>query len=353
MQVRLDEESLFKAINENTVRTMLPKWLKNLQRNKELLESGRGVNEFFKLEGDKLFENIPAIVVSAGPSLDKNIDLLKEVGNKALIICVDSALKKVMELGVKPHFVVVTDAGWGDHEKHCFDDLPMSTKGIVLLMEAMSSRNVIKNWEGDIFWYLVPPVDGNSLPDVVEAEYTGGKTLGRLACGGCVSSVGFSFAKGALGCDPVIMIGLDLGYYDLKMHHAKGINVPFNKNAQELIKDVYDRNMITDQIFKAYKTWFENMVCGNFNSLFFQPVQGTFVNATEGGCLTKGFLVQTLDFALKHYCTKDHPIADIINTVVNKEAIDKRVNVLLKKRKLNQLIKSKIKDDLEKAKNHV
>jgi len=38
------------------------------------------------------FANIPAIVVSAGPALNKNVHLLKELYNKAVIISAGSAL---------------------------------------------------------------------------------------------------------------------------------------------------------------------------------------------------------------------------------------------------------------------
>lgn len=47
-------------------------------------------------------EDIPAIIVAAGPSLKKNVDLLKEVKGKAVTIVVDSAINTVMAHGIVP-----------------------------------------------------------------------------------------------------------------------------------------------------------------------------------------------------------------------------------------------------------
>ena len=53
--------------------------------------------------------DIPAAVVSAGPSLDKNIQLLKRGAEKFLIIAVSTALKPLLKTGVFPDFIVAID----------------------------------------------------------------------------------------------------------------------------------------------------------------------------------------------------------------------------------------------------
>ena len=54
-------------------------------------------------------KDIPAIVVSAGPSLAKNKHLLKEAKGKAFIAVVDSAISTVMSMGVIPDMVFTLD----------------------------------------------------------------------------------------------------------------------------------------------------------------------------------------------------------------------------------------------------
>lgn len=57
----------------------------------------------------KDIEDIPAIIVSAGPSLDKNVHLLKEAKGKAFIIAVDASIRTVMQAGVQPDLLCSVD----------------------------------------------------------------------------------------------------------------------------------------------------------------------------------------------------------------------------------------------------
>ena len=54
---------------------------------------------------DGLFPGKPAIIVSSGPSLDKNLDLLEMIGDRAVIIAADASLRMMRKKGLKPHFV--------------------------------------------------------------------------------------------------------------------------------------------------------------------------------------------------------------------------------------------------------
>jgi len=47
--------------------------------------------------------------VSTGPSLDKNIDLLKEAKGRALIISAGSALRPLLMRNIKPDFFAIID----------------------------------------------------------------------------------------------------------------------------------------------------------------------------------------------------------------------------------------------------
>ncbi|MCH8157029.1 MAG: motility associated factor glycosyltransferase family protein, partial [Nitrospinae bacterium] len=58
---------------------------------------------------EQTLHGVPAIVVSAGPSLDKNISLLKNSADNILIVAVATALRPLVESGVKPDFVVAVD----------------------------------------------------------------------------------------------------------------------------------------------------------------------------------------------------------------------------------------------------
>ena len=55
------------------------------------------------------FEDIPFILVGAGPSLDDSIDFLKSVQDKAIIVTSNSPYRKLINSGIKPHLVVTAD----------------------------------------------------------------------------------------------------------------------------------------------------------------------------------------------------------------------------------------------------
>ena len=56
-----------------------------------------------------MFSGQSAIIVCPGPSLQKNISVLKKVKGRALIICVLHALKALKENGITPDIVIHTD----------------------------------------------------------------------------------------------------------------------------------------------------------------------------------------------------------------------------------------------------
>ncbi|MCR5105752.1 MAG: DUF115 domain-containing protein, partial [Eubacterium sp.] len=58
---------------------------------------------------DHIPRDIPAIVVAAGPSLDKNMLKLKRAKNKAFIIAVDTAIRPLIQNGIIPDMVAIID----------------------------------------------------------------------------------------------------------------------------------------------------------------------------------------------------------------------------------------------------
>ena len=54
--------------------------------------------------------DVPAILVSAGPSLNKNVHELKRAKNKSFIVAVDTALKPMLKAGIKPDVFITIDA---------------------------------------------------------------------------------------------------------------------------------------------------------------------------------------------------------------------------------------------------
>ena len=55
------------------------------------------------------FPELPFILVGAGPSLDESIEFLQKSQSRAIIVCSNSSLRKLVNSGIKPHIVVTAD----------------------------------------------------------------------------------------------------------------------------------------------------------------------------------------------------------------------------------------------------
>ncbi|WP_252250253.1 6-hydroxymethylpterin diphosphokinase MptE-like protein [Clostridium sp. ZBS13] len=72
-----------------------------------LKESYLTMREFYKTYK---FKGESIIVAAAGPSLDQNIKQLKNIQNKIKIFCVGSALRALMNNGIKPYMICIIDS---------------------------------------------------------------------------------------------------------------------------------------------------------------------------------------------------------------------------------------------------
>jgi len=104
LEKKAKETALTLQVNANTILYSGRKMAGNILANTLDIISSAGVKRLFNK-----FKGIPAIVVGAGPSLDKNVALLKEVNDNAVIIAVDRTLGLLIPLGITPHLVPFID----------------------------------------------------------------------------------------------------------------------------------------------------------------------------------------------------------------------------------------------------
>lgn len=91
-------------LNQNTSAEYSIDWAENFIKNSQFLEKIPHIAEL-KISGVDT-----AIIVAPGPSLNKNINDLKQYKDKALIISVLHALPILIKEGIEPHVVVHVDA---------------------------------------------------------------------------------------------------------------------------------------------------------------------------------------------------------------------------------------------------
>lgn len=227
-----------------------------------------------------LFEDRYVYVVAAGPSLDKNLHLLKEKPDNSTIIVVGTAYHKVKNMGIDPDCVIVSDANLEQWQK--VSGIQKEEEKMLLLSTA--DFEVGKNCGGDC--YLVYQ-EGYEPARKVAAE----KGYMLFETGGSVSTTALDVAL-RLGAERVIMLGLDLAYTGQKAHADGTAFADMGQIQNKVYTDGwYNEKVLTSDVFLLYKEWFEKRLRSEKS--------GKVINATEGGAYICGMEHKSLQEVLK------------------------------------------------------
>ncbi|MCT7577793.1 motility associated factor glycosyltransferase family protein [Aliarcobacter butzleri] len=108
-------------------------------------------------ENSKLFENIPILYVAAGPSLDENVDWIKQNQNKFFIVCIGRALKKLLKNNIRVDIVTTLDEQEFLAETQ-FDDETISLldKNTLIFASSITNKNLLNKFNKEhLFLYEV------------------------------------------------------------------------------------------------------------------------------------------------------------------------------------------------------
>jgi len=254
--------------------------VENIMANLSVIMRNPGVNEIFGK-----FKKMPGIVVSTGPSLDKNIEELRAAEGKCIMICADSALRVLLRRGIKPHAVstlerIIEVAKL--FEEFNADQL----KEIWLAGTPVIMPQVYETWKGPtvIVYRTFAHFDWLEMPK------------GTLASGPSCSNLAFKILE-ALGCDPIILVGQDCAFPSVHQTHAEGASgitkLSINETQLIKVKGNYEEWVYTDEMFNLFRKGFVTDV---------SKYKGTCINATEGGALIEGTKIMKLREAIEQYC---------------------------------------------------
>lgn len=277
--------------NKNTINKFAGEFLQNIIDNISDYIYQYGLGDLKELFGNIDLEGIPAVIVAAGPSLDKNVRELKNIKGKAFIISVDTALKSLAKENIVPDIAITVDPhkpiGLFDHEK--INQVP--------LVYALGANANIKQVHHGMRIY---ENSTNSLLDSLIYKFE--KRVLRLSTGGSVANDAFSLAR-ELGFKTIIFIGLDLAYPYNKMHTESAYGMDLNNHISEeddhyiQVEDIYGNMVKTEENMNIYRQWFEREV-GLYPDI-------KVIDATEGGAKKRGMEILTLKDALQRECKSD------------------------------------------------
>lgn len=289
-------------------------------------------------------EKRPAIVVSAGPSLDKNINELKKAKDKAFIIVVDTALKAVLRAGIVPDLTITIDP----HKPLIlFEDERI--RKLPMIFCIMSNKQVIDSQKGKKIFFG----DSESYIQAIFNKYD--KKLSTLETGGSVACNAFSTAV-FLGFKNIILVGQDLAYPNGKEHTKDAYDNEAENKLKDgkryfEVEDIYGGKVLTEENMDAYRLWFETQIV-RYPHLH-------VIDATEGGAKIRGTEVLTLNETIERECKNLRKIdfakvIDGITKTYSGEELDKITkqlyNIPEELKKLKRKIKSGIKqyEELER-----
>ena len=254
-----------------------------------------------------MFPRVPAILVSTGPSLGKNIHLLKEAQDKAIIIATAQALRSLLAYGVKPDFICTID--FGKHNATHLDGL-MNVEDVPLVSLCRAQSDLMRDYQGILF------VNGTGHSNPNHYLHRLWQHKGIIQSGNSVAHLVFTLGR-LIGADPLIWVGQDLALSNTTHFDQVEQNSRIEKNAKgQAIRRIidpksefheqviggtgnlqvpgyYGGQVPTMQGLLSFLTLFEQMLAVS---------EGRFINATEGGARIKGTEQMPLDQVIETVC---------------------------------------------------
>lgn len=243
--------------------------------------------------------DIPAIIVSAGPSLNKNIHELKRAKNKAFIIAVDTAIKPLLKAGIVPDMYAVID---GLKPVELIQE--PGAEEIPLMTSIAAANDVLNFHKGKKFFYAEEYYYVNKLFAINNISFE------KLARGGSVATSAFSLAY-MIGINTIILVGQDLALTNNRTH-ADGT---FDEKMDEIdtsnclmIEGNYEEKVPTRLDLKAFLDWFNYYIKGCKERRNIRVI-----NATEGGAKIQNTELMTLKDIIDEVCIKEVDISGCID----------------------------------------
>lgn len=287
------------------------------QRNLEQLKRALSVHDL---------KEIPAIIVSAGPSLDKNVHLLKKAQGKAFIIAVDASIRTVIRAGTLPDMLCSIDPNSPDR---FFEGLDL--KDVFWSCTRLSNPDITEKYAERIFYHGYFSKEWNGI---LEEEL--GYTFPNMISGGSVSSEAFLLAL-YLGFRKIVLIGQDLAFTG-GVSHTKGIEGALGDNDEYIrrrhiveVEGIDGTMLETDFQMWYYKQWFERVIRIN---------QGAFgvIDATEGGARIEGTEILRFADVIDKECKQELNIYEIEKSIPQAFSPEKQQELLKKLRAMRQAV---------------
>lgn len=263
------------------------KGIENSIENLHFIKNSNYVTEFI----GKIPEGVPVIIVSAGPSLDKNVDELKMAKGKAFILVTDTAVKTLLKHGVEYDAIITIDVNKADrhlNDERCFKS-PM-------IASLKSKNSILEMNKGRKIWLVISDF-------MCELYHKYRLKFPNWLLGGSVATDAFMVAK-TVGAKTIVFVGQDLAYLG-EASHADGVVQTF-KEESIYVEGIYGNKVKTRSDWLSYIYWFNSAIAELDDSI-------QVIDATEGGAKIEGTQIMNLSEVIDMYCKSEFDFCSLLD----------------------------------------
>ncbi|EGO1112712.1 motility associated factor glycosyltransferase family protein, partial [Campylobacter jejuni] len=251
---------------------------------KELLSKRKGISD-------------TAIIVSTGPSLTKQLPLLKKYASKATIFCADSSYPILAKHGIKPDYVLSLERIPLTSE-FFNNDFGEFDKDILFVLKSYVHPHTTKYLQKNNRAFILTSRPSSFIENINLCPY------GYVGYGPSVAHMAYEFAT-HLNYKNIIFIGQDLAYAKDGLSHTKDYS-NLDKHEGHFRRDkgkfqclAYGGNgkVESSEIWTMFRFSLQNTISKNIVS--------TTYNCTEGGARIEGTIEKPFLWACENLLDKD------------------------------------------------
>jgi len=257
-----------------------------------------------------------AVIVATGPSLAKQLPLLKQIAPYVTIISVDASLPILEKEGIVPD--IVTSLERVEATSKFYKEISKEfQKDIVFALTAIVHKKLLDNIKAGQLQLSMRPTGWHY-------KFMNFDKYGYLGLGMSAANMAYELAS-EMDFKQIIIIGQDLAYGEDGSSHAKD-HIFGTDEIQQNKKDEYtvayggNGEVRTTKTWKLFLAGYENQVRINNESKDFITI-----NATEGGARIKGTKELPFAEAIDTYVSKDKPKKSIVLDKPTKELYEKNM----------------------------
>ncbi|WP_199608983.1 motility associated factor glycosyltransferase family protein [Flocculibacter collagenilyticus] len=196
----------------------------------------------------KLGDDIPVFICGAGPSLDNDIDFIKENQDKAIVFSCGSSLAALHKAGIVPDYHIEIERTEPVYDwLKLIDDKEYLSKITMVAMQTVFPKAIDVFGDNIIF---LKPNDGGT--DLLRVTYGDELKIAQIySTNPTVVNGAYGFSD-YIGCGDTYFFGADMGYKDPSKHHSK--NTGYYSKFKDLFED-FDTSVTRDANFGEDKVY--------------------------------------------------------------------------------------------------